>query len=203
MYKKVLSGTAAILLSLTVFAGEVEASGGGASSGVVDKGYHQVKKGETLWGIASQYKLTVERLKKMNRLSGDVIRVGQVLNIQNGGTVKDKLIVSRAKEMIGVPYKWGGTTPKGFDCSGFMYYLISKEKKTGRQTAAGYYASMKKIDNPAAGDFVFFTTYKKGASHMGLYIGEGKFIHASSKGVKISSLGESYWKRSYIGSRSL
>lgn len=113
-------------------------------------------------------------------------------------------IVAFSKQYVGVPYKWGGTTPKGFDCSGFVTYVYREFGVSLPRTAEEQYQRGKKVskDDLAVGDLVFFATYKKTASHAGIYIGNDKFIHASSnKGVIISDLDESYWRKAYLGAR--
>jgi len=116
---------------------------------------------------------------------------------------KAKQIIDTAKGFIGVPYKFGGTTPKGFDCSGFIQYVFDKRKITLPRSADSQYKVGKSIvqKNLQQGDLVFFNTYEKGASHCGIYLEQGKFIHASSHGVMISRLDESYWKTRYLGAR--
>ena len=113
-------------------------------------------------------------------------------------------IVSFSKQYLGVPYKWGGTTPKGFDCSGFITYVYREFGVNLPRTAEEQYEKGEKVakDDLETGDLVFFATYKKTASHAGIYIGDNKFIHASSgRGVMISDLDESYWRKSYLGAR--
>ncbi|WP_051530004.1 C40 family peptidase [Anoxybacteroides tepidamans] len=115
-----------------------------------------------------------------------------------------KDIVEFSKQYIGVPYKWGGTTPKGFDCSGFVTYVYREFGVNLPRTAEEQYKKGKKVEKGklAVGDLVFFATYKKTASHAGIYIGDNQFIHASSsKGVTVSALDEKYWKNSYLGAR--
>lgn len=106
-------------------------------------------------------------------------------------------MVSIAKSLIGVPYVWGGSTPQGFDCSGFIYYVANKAgKQIGRYSADGYYNRSYYVDNPIPGDLVFFkNTYKQGISHLGIYIGNNQFIHDADEkhGVMISSLSNSYY----------
>jgi cell wall-associated NlpC family hydrolase len=116
---------------------------------------------------------------------------------------KAKQITDAAKSFIGVPYKFGGTTPKGFDCSGFVQYVFDKRKITLPRAADAQYKVGKVImqKDLQQGDLVFFSTYEKGASHCGVYLEQGKFIHASSHGVMISRLDESYWKTRYLGAR--
>ncbi len=119
-------------------------------------------------------------------------------------TSKAAAIISTAKNYIGVPYVWGGTTPSGFDCSGYTKYVFAKHGISLPRTAAEQYnvGSYVSKANLKAGDLVFFTTYKAGPSHLGIYLGNGSFIHSSSsKGVIISSLSNSYFAERYIGAR--
>lgn len=105
---------------------------------------------------------------------------------------------------IGVKYVYGGTTTKGFDCSGFVGYSFKKAGKTLPRTAAQIYKNGSKVGKSSLkkGDLVFFNTTGKGASHVGIYIGSNKFVHASSsKGVKIDSMSNSYWKKKYLGAK--
>lgn len=119
-------------------------------------------------------------------------------------SVQDK-IINEGKKYIGTKYKFGGTTPKGFDCSGFIGYAFKKGGgKTLPRATAQMFKTGKSVNKThlQKGDVVFFTTYKKGASHAGIYIGNNKFLHSSSsKGVTIDSLSNSYWKPKYIGAK--
>lgn len=114
-------------------------------------------------------------------------------------------IINNAKKHMGTPYVWGGTTPSGFDCSGFVQYVfkqsgISLPRTTSEQVKVGTYVS-KSILQP--GDLVFLkNTYREGVSHVGIYIGDGQMIHASSsKGVTISNLSASYYTQHYHSAR--
>jgi peptidoglycan DL-endopeptidase CwlO len=117
---------------------------------------------------------------------------------------KASAVISTARSLIGVPYVWGGVTPSGFDCSGFTQYVLKQNGISVPRTAADQYnvgTSVSK-SNLQVGDLVFFTTYKAGASHIGFYMGNGNFIHASSsKGVTVSSLSNVYYSSHYIGAR--
>ncbi|QNU67487.1 C40 family peptidase [Ruminiclostridium herbifermentans] len=117
---------------------------------------------------------------------------------------KVSAIISTAKSFIGVPYVWGGTTASGFDCSGYIQYVLSKNGISVPRTAAEQYKVGTSVSksNLRVGDLVFFTTYKEGPSHLGFYLGDGNFIHASSsKGVTISSLNSNYYSSRYIGAK--
>lgn len=118
--------------------------------------------------------------------------------------VKGKEIVSRAAKYKGVPYVFGGTTTKGFDCSGYVQYVFKDCKAklprlADEQALQGIFVTQKQL---RPGDLVFFTTYAAGASHVGIYAGDGQFWSASSsKGVILSSLKDNYWKQRYYGAR--
>lgn len=115
-------------------------------------------------------------------------------------------VISTAKKYIGVPYQFGGTTPKAFDCSGYLQYVFAKNGMNLPRTADLQYKLGKSMEASKleAGDLVFFSTYEAGASHCGLYLGKGEFIHvSSSKGVRIDKLNDSYWKTKYYGGKHI
>lgn len=171
---------------------------------------YAVQSGDTLSAIAKKYGITVDSLKVTNSLSSDMIYVGQVLKIPTNTiqpptpTVsKVNLLVTEAKKYIGTPYVWGGSTPSGFDCSGYVNYVFTKIGVSIPRTAATIWSATKPVASPAVGDLVFFTTYATGPSHLGIYLGNNQFIHASSSvGVTISDLTNSYWKARYLGAKT-
>lgn len=125
--------------------------------------------------------------------------------LNGGGSSTASKIVATAKQYIGVPYVWGGTSPSGFDCSGFTQYVFKKHgislpRTTDLQYKVGTYVSKS---NLRIGDLVFLkNTYREGISHVGIYVGDGKMIHASSsKGVVISDLSTNYYTKHYYGAR--
>ena len=115
-------------------------------------------------------------------------------------------VIATAKKYIGTPYKFGGTTPKAFDCSGYLQYVFQENGMTLPRTADEQFKLGKsaKTAELEEGDLVFFETYEKGASHCGIYLGGGKFIHAStSKGVRIDELSGDYWNTHYYGGKHI
>jgi cell wall-associated NlpC family hydrolase len=163
-----------------------------------------VKSGDTLGMIAGRYQLSVKELIELNQLSSDQIYVGQKLKVpgtktQTETTVDTELaamMIASAKKLIGIPYVWGGSTLAGFDCSGFIYYVANQAgMEIGRYSAEGYYDRTYYVDTPKAGDIVFFeNTYKRGISHLGIYLGNNQFIHANDSGVMISNLQGAYYQ---------
>jgi cell wall-associated NlpC family hydrolase len=109
-----------------------------------------------------------------------------------------------ALHFLGVPYVFGGTTAMGFDCSGFVQHVFAMLGIALPRTAdAQYDFGRPALGGPRPGDLVFFDTYG-GVSHVGIYLGRGEFVHASSsRGVMVSHLSESYWASRYVGAKRL
>ena len=111
-------------------------------------------------------------------------------------------VMRAAYSVIGTPYVFGGTTPYGFDCSGFTQYAFARAgvylpRMADSQFYSGRQISMSQL---RPGDLIFFTTYEAGASHVGIYVGNGNFIHAgTSTGVTVSSAFTGYWGARYYG----
>ncbi len=119
-----------------------------------------------------------------------------------------KKLISTAERFLGIDYKWGGESQKtGFDCSGLTMVVYKLNGIALPRNSRSQYKSGRKIkkSNLQKGDLVFFATgWGKKVSHVGIYKGKGKFIHAPSKGkkIQISSLNNSYFKNSYVGART-
>lgn len=152
-------------------------------------GWYQVST-DSLTGYVSGEYLTVVDAKTLEELS-----------------TKGLQLVELAMEYLGVPYRYGGASPSGFDCSGFVYYLckslgVSVPRTATSQWNGGYDKVSKSELQP--GDLVFFSNYSGGSSigHVGIYIGNNEFIHSSSPtsgGVIISGMAESYYDARYVG----
>jgi cell wall-associated NlpC family hydrolase len=105
--------------------------------------------------------------------------------------------------LIGIPYAFGGTSRSGFDCSGYTQYVFKGSGVSLPRTSYAQFGigSAVSRDQLQPGDLVFFSTYDKGASHVGIYVGGGSFVHASNSGVKTTSLSDSYYESRYVGAR--
>ncbi len=114
-------------------------------------------------------------------------------------------IINIAKQYLGTPYKAGGSTPEGFDCSGFTMYVYKQGGYKLHRTTTGQYQQLRPVKIPRKGDLVFFKTDNNFVGHVGIYIGDLKFIHAPSSGKKVSidDLQNPYWKKNYIGTRTI
>ena len=189
----------------------------------INKQWYKVIWGDEICYIRSDY-LTLKEAPYENRASaksplffrrgastGTPVSVSALKKSNNyiAGNTSSKTdkIVATAKKYIGVPYVWGGESPSGFDCSGFVQYVfkvhgISLNRTTETQYKHGSHVSKS---NLKPGDLVFFqNTYRAGISHVGIYVGNGQFIHASSsKGVTISNLSSSYYTSHYYGARRI
>jgi lipoprotein Spr len=113
-------------------------------------------------------------------------------------------IVRTASRFKGVPYGFGGTTPRAFDCSGYVQYVFRQHRAVLPRTADQQYEKGMFVTQSQLqpGDLVFFSTYEPGASHVGIYAGSGKFWNAtSSRGVQLCGLGDEYWRQHYYGAK--
>jgi cell wall-associated NlpC family hydrolase len=122
-----------------------------------------------------------------------------------GDNRKAQQLVAFAKQFVGVPYVWAGRSPGGFDCSGFISYVYGNfavylPRMADEQFAVGVPVNRRDL---APGDLVFFTTYEPGPSHVGIFIGGGRFIHASSGAgeVTVTPMGKEYYLERYLGAR--
>ncbi|QXE01074.1 C40 family peptidase [Terribacillus sp. DMT04] len=181
---------------------------------------YKVKSGDSLWKIANNNGVSVSNLRSWNNLSSDIIYVGQTLKIngkassgssskpatntkvESAETSSSKSVsklISVAKSQLGDPYAWGGSTPGGFDCSGFIYYAFKNAGyDISRTSAEGYFNRSHYVSSPQPGDLIFFKgTYKAGISHMGIYLGGGQFIHADNDGVRITSTSNPYYAKHF------
>ena len=116
-------------------------------------------------------------------------------------------IVAFAEQFLGTPYVWAGSSPSGFDCSGFVSYVFKNFGYTVNRTAASMYTNGVAVDKSELqiGDAVFFASSSESIGHVGIYIGDCEFIHSSTGCgyVTISGLDESYYSRMYVGARRI
>ncbi len=183
---------------------------------------YTVKAGDTIYGIASVTGISQETIIAANNLSNPQnLSVGQTLilpevnrdqldTLASRGSIRrsngeNSDIVAIAKKYIGTPYHYGGTTTRAFDCSGYIGYIykqvgVSLPRTSRDQSRFGTWVTRGGL---IPGDLIFFTTNGTGGvSHVGMYIGNDQFIHASSKhGVTITSLSKDYYTRRYVTAR--
>ena len=113
-------------------------------------------------------------------------------------------VAELAVQYVGSPYRWGGTSPSGFDCTGFVKWVYSQFGVDLPHNEAGQLASGPQVaaDDLKPGDvLVFANTYRAGLSHTGIYLGNGQFVHAMDEahGVGVSNLWDSYWAARLVG----
>jgi len=141
----------------------------------------------------------------LRKLSVSLLAFACLLVFQAGSVFADSKLDNTVSRLIGIDYNYGGTTTDGFDCSGFTSYVFAKFGVKLPHSSKEQFKLGKEVGKQSAlraGDLVFFNTDGKGVSHVGVYVGNNKFAHASTtKGVTISDLSESYYAKRYLGAR--
>lgn len=205
---------------------------GGTQRAVVFQRY-EVRAGDTLWDLARRHGMRVEDLAAQNGIEVEsTLRIGQILKVkaetakrvspaaplrtaplrirQTGslsyrGTQWASSLIGLARRFIGTRYRWGATGPSAFDCSGFLQYVYARMSVTLPRTTYAMFHAGRPVpaEELKPGDMVFFTTYRRGPSHAGIYIGDGQFIHSSSGfgSVTITPLSKDYYRKRYLGAR--
>lgn len=128
--------------------------------------------------------------------------------VETTGSATGAEILAEAQKYLGTPYVNGGASPSGFDCSGFVYYVLKQLGYSSYRTPADQYKQGTFVDKSdlQVGDIVFFAgTYASGISHVGIYAGNGQFIHSpnSRSTVSYSDLTSGYWAEHYYGARRM
>jgi cell wall-associated NlpC family hydrolase len=168
-----------------------------------EKGYYSYSKTTDYYG-----EYTTDAVKKFQDAKGITVdgiagdETFKALGVHEENN--DSNIVEVAKKYEGTPYKWGGESPDGFDCSGYLNYIFDEAENIDLpRTVDEIYAEGTSVEEPAVGDIVFFNLEGDGPSHAGVYIGNDQFMHASSSdGVTTDELGSSYWSDKYMGAKS-
>jgi len=164
--------------------------------------YDQLHKEENLARAASQAKSNVERISKAKARAK---RAGKVYHLS---PAEKQQLLESAKYYKGGKYVWGGTTPQGFDCSGYVQYLYKQHHINLPRTA--YAQSQKGVEisrqNLKKGDLLFFLTDKSRGipvTHVGIYLGNDRFIHAASKrqGIIISPLSYGHYAQKFVSAK--
>jgi len=164
--------------------------------------YNELHKAENLARRAAAARERATRIAKAQQAAK---KAGKTYHISEADRKK---LLEDAKYFKGGKYVWGGTTPQGFDCSGYVQYLYKKHNVNLPRTA---YAQSKRgeavdINNLRKGDLLFFLTDKKRGipvTHVGIYLGNGKFIHAASKkkGIIISPVHSGYYANKFVSAK--
>ena len=194
---------------------------------------YRVTKGDSLWLIARKFSVSVYSIKRANNVSAQaILPIGKVLVIPRASAHNEKArlyaakaqakpvaskvsddqtrssrtnVVQRALAYRGSRYRRGGTSRGGFDCSGFTRFVYRKEGVALPHSSGAQYRVGKPVSRYElrSGDLVFFRTRRGRISHVGIYIGNDRFVHASNHrgGVKIDSLHSSYYAPKYCGAR--
>lgn len=189
---------------------------------------HVVKKGETLAAIARRHHMKVSELKRLNGLRTTKLKIGQRLALSDPyeernpillpGDSSDDEVVEMASSSdstlekvafnyLSIPYRFGGNSRRGIDCSAFVQQVFREMDVQLPRSAREQFRVGEKIerDQLQKGDLIFFRTYARFPSHVGIYLGEGKMIHASSRSrrVVVTSIDHPYYRKRFIGAKRI
>lgn len=174
--------------------------------------YYTVKPGDSLWEISNSYGITVEQIRELNSLDSALIFPGQSILVVKDvdksntvevsrGTSRVEKILDYAKSLTGVPYRYGGQSSEGFDCSGYILYVFRNFGIELPRIAEDQFNGGRRVTEKEArpGDIVAFKNGNQ-IDHTGIYLGGGKFISATSNcGVEISYINGPYWSERLFG----
>ncbi|HLO01557.1 MAG TPA: NlpC/P60 family protein [Symbiobacteriaceae bacterium] len=159
--------------------------------------------------VAETFGLQVSWIAASNSIEISDSTRGTVATSDRSEVVRDQAdrAVALAKSLIGKPYRFGGTSLTGFDCSGFVMYVASQVGAWVPRTSYEQFGTGTAVAQAylQPGDLVFYEASGPGASHVGIYIGNGSFVHAEneSTGVKVTSLSSPWWSPKYYGARRI
>lgn len=160
------------------------------------------KEGYISSSLLSETKQETSRSIETSRKTADA-QSTQNTSVSSSGDTSS--VVSKAKSYIGSSYVYGGSSPSGFDCSGFTSYVYKQFGVNLSRTAAGQYNNGTSIDRGSlqAGDLVMFGPSASNINHVGIYIGGGQIVHAANKsrGVTIDTINSGYYNNNYVGAR--
>ena len=176
---------------------------------------HRVAKGETLWRIARRYGTDVATLKRLNGLSSSALAVGQVLWVPPApaaappapavapAAVDPARLERIASAYLGAPYRWGATGPDAFDCSGYVGRVYGELGVALPRSTRDLWARLEPASDLRPGDLVFFSFGGRGVDHVGIYLGNDRFIHANSvkNRVMIERFSAPWYRKVYLGAR--
>lgn len=223
MFKRILASTVLISVLATAAPSMDQASAASTayhvnvSSGTLNVRNQPSTSGKVIATLPKNYNVTVTsqgngwaRISysgKIGYVSSKYIAAGSVSTTASTVSSNYKAnAISVAKSQMGVKYVWGGTTPSGFDCSGLVTYAFRNAGYNKLPRTAGEMFNVgTKVTSYQPGDLLFYATSGgRKVTHVAIYIGNGQMIHAAtSKGVSIASINNSYWKPKFMGAKRL
>jgi peptidoglycan endopeptidase LytE len=153
---------------------------------------HQKKVGSQTWikvKVSGKYGWVLSTLLTSTKAAAKKPTV-----VKTSSTTVTSKAATVGLSLKGTPYRFGGTTTAGFDCSGFTQYAFKQAGKSISRTTLGQFAESVTVSSPQPGDLIFFAnTYRPGISHVGIYIGNGQWVHSGGSKAEVLSVNAPYW----------